>query len=85
MLSEREAAVERVLSDLRALLNGRADAACPCEKGEKYRVRAGECLVRLAEARTFAELAVSSADRALDAIEAVTGAVRASEITTRPL
>lgn len=50
MLSEREAAVERVLSDLRALLTSRAETVCTCGRAERYSVTQGEVL---AEGKTF--------------------------------
>ncbi|ATC34088.2 hypothetical protein CA606_18105 [Caulobacter vibrioides] len=81
-MSEREAAVERVLSDLRALLNGRADTVCPCGRGEKYRIAQGDVLAKalaqVHEARSFAEAAVQNADRTLGALEELSGLARAA-------
>ncbi len=86
MLSEREAAVERVLSDLRALLNGRADTACPCGRGERYRVSKGEVLNQtrsftagedetrrrqIGRARLHLEIASEQLDRAFENIDAL--------------
>lgn len=84
MSNERDAAVERVLNDLRVLLTRRAETGCPCGRAERYTVPQGEVLAKLVEARTFAELALSTADRALEAIEAVTDAASTRPIMTRP-
>lgn len=77
MLSEREVAVERVLSDLRALLISRAETVCTCGGAERYTVTQGEVLAR---ARAYVESAIDNADRALEQIEMLQAAV-----TTRPL
>lgn len=72
MLSDREAAVERVLGDLRELLLGRTSSKCLCGKGEKYTISSEtllEARSALARARTFCEFASKTAERALEQVE----------------
>lgn len=77
MLNDKDAAVERVLNDLRVLLTRRAETGCPCGRAERYTVPQGEVLART---RAYLETAIDNADRALEQVEMLQDA-----LTKRPL
>lgn len=91
MLSVEEEAVRRVLGALEAMLLGRGQAKsqdcadCP-RRGERYCLAstAGrELYGKLAQARSFAEMSLANADRALEAVEEAI-ASEAGAFTTQP-
>lgn len=84
MSNERDAAVERVLNDLRVLLTRRVETGCPCGRAERYTVPQGEVLAeaktvgcaeieirrrQLGRARLHLEIASEQLDRAFDHVD----------------
>lgn len=85
MSNDRDAAVERVLNDLRVLLTRRAETGCPCGRAERYTVPQGEVLAegrsffaeqetrrrQFRRARLHLEIAAEQLDRAFENLDAV--------------
>lgn len=87
MSNERDAAVERVLNDLRVLLTRSAETGCPCGRAERYTVPQGEVLaearafsagdlerrqtVRFARAKAHLEAAAVGLDRAIEQLDLI--------------